>query len=173
MELGGWTRATPDKAGVGAASARPTAGKPFGLTTEMGNLARDAGFEPTTLGFGAGFEALGDDGKSSHTLSFQALHDGSVSTDSHRFAPASTTLVSAVSQETPAKRRRLAPVAADVFLTVRDVAALLKVSTATVYKLCDHGELPHARVLNSIRLTRASVDAYLARDATPQPKAPE
>jgi excisionase family DNA binding protein len=37
-------------------------------------------------------------------------------------------------------------------LTVREVARLLRVSTATVYKLCTRGELVHVRVLNVIRI---------------------
>jgi excisionase family DNA binding protein len=38
------------------------------------------------------------------------------------------------------------------FLTVREVAALLRVSTATVYELCARGKLRHVRVLNAIRV---------------------
>jgi excisionase family DNA binding protein len=37
-------------------------------------------------------------------------------------------------------------------LTVREAARVLRVSTATVYKLCARGELGHVRVLNSIRV---------------------
>jgi excisionase family DNA binding protein len=37
-------------------------------------------------------------------------------------------------------------------LTVREAARVLRVSTATVYKLCARGELGHIRVLNSIRI---------------------
>jgi excisionase family DNA binding protein len=47
-------------------------------------------------------------------------------------------------------------------LTVREVARVLRVSTATVYKLCTRGELAHVRVLNVIRnLLRAEVLADL------------
>jgi excisionase family DNA binding protein len=48
--------------------------------------------------------------------------------------------------------------AADV-LTVREVAGLLKVSTATVYAMVERGELEHFRVSNSIRVRRAAVAA--------------
>ena len=37
-------------------------------------------------------------------------------------------------------------------LTVRETARLLRVSTATVYKLCARGELAHVRMLNVIRI---------------------
>ncbi len=47
-------------------------------------------------------------------------------------------------------------------LTVREVAALLKVTTATVYKLCARGELRHSRVLNVIRITAETVSMLVA-----------
>ncbi|MBI5069071.1 MAG: helix-turn-helix domain-containing protein [Deltaproteobacteria bacterium] len=37
-------------------------------------------------------------------------------------------------------------------LSVRAVAELLGVSTATVYRLCEEGRLPHLRVGNAIRV---------------------
>ncbi len=46
-------------------------------------------------------------------------------------------------------------------LTVRDVAMRLGVCRATVYKLCERGELPHVRVLNSIRVTPADLAAFI------------
>jgi excisionase family DNA binding protein len=48
-------------------------------------------------------------------------------------------------------------------LTVRDVALKLRLSTATVYGLCASGQLPHVRVINSIRVTPADLDAFLVR----------
>ncbi len=47
-------------------------------------------------------------------------------------------------------------------LSVREVARVLRVSTATVYKLCARGELAHLRVLNVIR-----IPAGLGRAGTP------
>jgi len=54
------------------------------------------------------------------------------------------------------------------FLTVREVAARLSVSTATVYKLCTTHQLPCVRVLGAIRIAPADVAAYIrrARDLT-------
>ena len=37
-------------------------------------------------------------------------------------------------------------------LTVAEVSEQLGVSTATVYKLCKHGALPHVRIVDSIRV---------------------
>jgi excisionase family DNA binding protein len=39
-----------------------------------------------------------------------------------------------------------------VLLTVRQAAATLQVSTATIYRLVERGELAHIRVANSIRI---------------------
>jgi len=48
-------------------------------------------------------------------------------------------------------------------LSVREVAARLGVSTATVYKLCEQGELPYVRVSNAIRITPADLVDFIAR----------
>jgi excisionase family DNA binding protein len=48
---------------------------------------------------------------------------------------------------------------AERMLTVREAAQALRVSTATVYKLCASGKLPHVRALNVIRLPKRAVDA--------------
>jgi excisionase family DNA binding protein len=48
-------------------------------------------------------------------------------------------------------------------LGVREVAQRLHVSTATVYKLCDRGELPHTRVVNVIRVTQGDLEAFIAQ----------
>jgi len=47
-------------------------------------------------------------------------------------------------------------------LSVRDVAARLRVSTATVYALCASGSLPHARVGNAIRIAPGDLAAFAA-----------
>lgn len=52
------------------------------------------------------------------------------------------------------------------FLTVAEVAAMLRVSNMTVYRLINAGDLPAARVGKSYRLTRADVDGYLSRSYT-------
>jgi excisionase family DNA binding protein len=44
---------------------------------------------------------------------------------------------------------------------VREVAARLGVSTATVYKLVNGGALAHVRIANSIRVAPADLAAYL------------
>lgn len=48
------------------------------------------------------------------------------------------------------------------FLTVAEVAGLLRVSTMTVYRLIKAGEMPAVRVGKSYRVRDDDVDAYLA-----------
>ena len=48
------------------------------------------------------------------------------------------------------------------FLTVAEVASMLRVSNMTVYRLINAGELPAVRVGKSYRLTEADVDGYLS-----------
>jgi len=54
---------------------------------------------------------------------------------------------------------------ADRLLTVREVAAFLRVSTRTVYTLCDDGKLAHVRIANAIRVQLAAVLAFLGKSA--------
>jgi excisionase family DNA binding protein len=48
-------------------------------------------------------------------------------------------------------------------LSVRQVAKLLGVCPATVYRLCDQRKLPHFRVLNAIRIDPGDLKRFLAR----------
>jgi excisionase family DNA binding protein len=47
------------------------------------------------------------------------------------------------------------------FLTVAEVAELMRVSKMTVYRLVHNGELPAVRVGRSFRVPEDAVDAYL------------
>ena len=47
------------------------------------------------------------------------------------------------------------------FLTVAEVAGLLRVSTMTVYRIIKSGELPAVRVGRSFRVRDVDVDTYL------------
>jgi excisionase family DNA binding protein len=55
------------------------------------------------------------------------------------------------------------PPATRPLLTVKETASALQVSTATVYKLCASGVLPHVRVLNALRIAPSDLETYLAR----------
>ncbi|TML63221.1 MAG: helix-turn-helix domain-containing protein [Actinobacteria bacterium] len=52
------------------------------------------------------------------------------------------------------------------FLTVAEVAGLLRVSTMTVYRLIKAGELAAVRVGRSYRVAEDDVDRYLASSYT-------
>jgi excisionase family DNA binding protein len=60
----------------------------------------------------------------------------------------------------------MAPVVRPSFLTVAEVADILRVSTMTVYRLVKAGDLPAVRVGKSYRLREDDIDAYLARRFT-------
>jgi excisionase family DNA binding protein len=46
-------------------------------------------------------------------------------------------------------------------LTAREVAAHLRVSTRTVYTLCEEGKLLHVRIANAIRIEPAALAAFV------------
>jgi excisionase family DNA binding protein len=48
------------------------------------------------------------------------------------------------------------------FLTVAEVARMLRVSNMTVYRLVNGGELPAVRIGKSYRLREDDVDKYIA-----------
>ena len=52
------------------------------------------------------------------------------------------------------------------FLTVQEVADLMRVSTMTVYRIIKSGELPAVRVGRSFRVRDIDVDSYLGKRYT-------
>ena len=53
----------------------------------------------------------------------------------------------------------------DLLLTVREVAATMRVSTMTVYRLIKSGQLPAIRVGKNYRIRESDVVSYLAERA--------
>ncbi|MDN5746265.1 MAG: helix-turn-helix domain-containing protein [Nocardioidaceae bacterium] len=49
------------------------------------------------------------------------------------------------------------------FLTIAEVAAMMRVSKMTVYRLVHNEELPAVRVGRSFRVTEEAVNAYLQK----------
>jgi len=49
------------------------------------------------------------------------------------------------------------------FLTIAEVAAMMRVSKMTVYRIVHSGELPAVRVGRSFRVTEKDVDEYIQR----------
>ncbi|MBI3184848.1 MAG: helix-turn-helix domain-containing protein [Myxococcales bacterium] len=54
----------------------------------------------------------------------------------------------------------------DHLLRVAQVAELLGVCRATVYRLCERGELPHVRLLNAVRFDPVAIEQFLMRSRT-------
>jgi len=54
------------------------------------------------------------------------------------------------------------PLEGDLLLTVREVAATMRVSTMTVYRLIKSGQLPAIRVGKNYRIRESDVDRYLS-----------
>jgi len=53
-------------------------------------------------------------------------------------------------------------IGADLLLTVKEAARRLKVSTATVYALCESGRVAHVRIsTHSIRIRRADMVQFV------------
>jgi excisionase family DNA binding protein len=53
--------------------------------------------------------------------------------------------------------------AANLLLSVGQVAQVLGVCRSTVYKLCERGELAHVRLANAIRIRPSDLERLLAR----------
>jgi excisionase family DNA binding protein len=123
-------------------------------------LARPAGIEPAT----PGLEGLDDSSHgvsdSSKSLEVQRVTKGDLSRASPGIAPDSRSFGAIVVQ---ADRPGSEAATIGPFLTVREVAARLRVSTATVYSLCESGGLSHVRVSNSIRVAERSLRQYLEK----------
>jgi excisionase family DNA binding protein len=74
-------------------------------------------------------------------------------------SPSSTRLLPGTRRAGPAAPAITVP--PERLLTVGEVAALLRVSTATIYAMCKRGELPAVRVSNSIRIVVTAIRELL------------
>jgi excisionase family DNA binding protein len=114
-------------------------------------MARDTGFEPVAFGSGVDSSALGEAGKPSQALANTGYRDaanGTLFPDSATFRP---------SLGTPMVQRKVHCQSLPKCLTVREVARVLRVSTATVYRLVEEGHIPHVRVSNAIRIPEEEI----------------
>jgi excisionase family DNA binding protein len=81
---------------------------------------------------------------------------GSVGASGGSLAPGATRLDGAAADGEDGRSDRS-------LLSVRQVAKLLRVCPATVYALCNRGELPYFRILNAIRVDIQDVKLLLRR----------
>jgi excisionase family DNA binding protein len=139
-------------------------------------LERETGFEPATLSLGiasAGLEGLASFGKPAQSLDARDVPAGAdrrglagvrspeAPQEPHGTAQhARGDTSDAVAALIPPRRLRSL---SGGLLTVREVAAELKTSTAAVYRLCERGDLAHVRVSNAVRIAPADLAAYLRR----------
>lgn len=64
---------------------------------------------------------------------------------------------------TPSSRERAESLPDPKFLTIAEVASVMRVSKMTVYRLVHGGELPAVRVGRSFRVTEDDVNEYLRK----------
>jgi excisionase family DNA binding protein len=74
-------------------------------------------------------------------------------------------------QGAPRGRLRALKVSPAPVLNVREAAAKLRVSPATIYRLCAEGKLRHVRVSNALRMTEEDLEGYL-RTSTSEKRKP-
>jgi excisionase family DNA binding protein len=136
-----------------ARSTKGKAGSPGAISQELPacELERETGFEPATLSLGKATPC-----RPAGTSDAEAA----ANPGDHEAGPVQRSLPFAADR-TPFVTRLLPGNEADGgLLTVREVAARLRVSTATVYKLCRRGVLRHVRVLNVLRIAPADLGRF-------------
>ena len=110
-------------------------------------LERETGFEPATLSLGTVFTESPTTCKDVQPFAIPA----DLVSDAVQRSRENPLLFEDFA--TPLLRRNMTVGATpEGFLTVREAARRLKVSTATVYKACAPGEMPCVRVVNVIRI---------------------
>lgn len=75
----------------------------------------------------------------------------------------------AVSSLAPVVRKLAVPRPVADLMTVKEVAQVLWVCTATVYILVSTGRLEHVRVLNAIRIPRQAVEGLAGKNSRTHP----
>jgi len=66
-----------------------------------------------------------------------------------------------------------APDVEDEILTIRELAALLKIGEKTAYTMAQNGELPGFKVRDQWRFRRADIDAWIAEKVQRKDNDPE
>ena len=119
------------------------------------------GLEPPATGFGVVDGTSQGVADSSKPLEVQRVARSDLSRASPEIAPNSQSFGAIVVQA-----ERAGGSESDLtghYLTVREVAARLRLSTATVYRLCESGGLEHLRVSNAIRVAESDLREFVRR----------
>jgi len=138
-------------------------------------MERETGFEPATLSLGSPSGGLFTASEGLHGVAPDGQVPGNTGDSeeavSHGLTPVSqarTRFGAYLVQRNAAGKGRKAKVVATLqatagaLLSVRQVAAFLGVSTATVYKLCASGDLPSVRVGAALRVSRDGLTRWIA-----------
>jgi len=140
----------------------------------LAGLERETGFEPATLSLGtrakkpavcgSGWQtsenrAVGERGPNDRSPTLGEFRMCEAPVEPHDVTHDLPTAVTGASEAGPRRREFLSDAVA--WLTVAEVARQLRVSSATVYRLVDRGQLRHARVSNAIRISRLDLAGYL------------
>jgi excisionase family DNA binding protein len=124
-------------------------------------LARHRGFEPLTYGSGVGRPPLGARSRKSQIGGNVRSRTKGKIQESHPLAGFSSPLVTPLLQGSAPLR--VIKGGGDRLLSVRQVAARLNVSTATVYALVARGDLPHLRIANAIRVAPRALWTFIEK----------
>jgi excisionase family DNA binding protein len=111
-------------------------------------LERETGFEPATLSLGTVFTESPTTCKDVQPVAIPA----DPVSDAVQRSRENPLLFEDFATPLLRSRRAVGAAAPGAFLTVREAARRLKVSTATVYKACARGEMPCVRVVNVLRI---------------------
>ena len=122
-------------------------------------LERETGLGPATLGLGTREETSQSVAGDSKSSQIQQVPDGDLSRASPRIAPNSQPFGALVVQAEGVGSG--ASTTVGPYLSAREVANRLRLSTVTVYALCARGELRHVRVMNCIRVAQSDLLAFL------------
>ncbi len=129
----------------------------------MFSWARLAGVEPAARGFEVRFRRITSGHRRSPNLHIPwACRTEPIATHPVDYEDFATRLLPAEPEIHRGPDRSLSAVMQQSLLTVKQLAAKLGVCTATIYRLCDRGELPYVRVAQALRLVPMEVAAYLA-----------
>ena len=118
---------------------------------------RETGFEPATLSLG---KSQGDHEPGRTLPQRPEIITNAIERDPHRESSSAPKRRDFAAILLLGKRGPREPFPSG-FLSVREVAGVLKLSTATIYKLIHRGELAHFRVSNAVRIARADLERFI------------
>jgi excisionase family DNA binding protein len=122
-------------------------------------LERETGFEPATLSLGRRSTLLAPGRNEPQPPELAASSHFPLPHLAHQTAATSLPFADTLADTIGQVRGALF---GEAELTVRGVAARLRVSTATVYALCRRKELEHHRISHAIRIPESALAKYLA-----------